>query len=49
MFVYFSKIYRDLEEDLYPHFNHFFGILMKQMDAVAYSGSSIPYPLSSIL
>ena len=32
--------FRDLEEDLYPHFHRLFGMLVKQVDAVAYSGSS---------
>ena len=31
---------RDLEEDLYPHFHRLFGMLIKQVDAVVYSGSS---------
>jgi hypothetical protein len=34
------NFYRDLQEDLYPHFHRFFGMLVKQVDAVAYSGSS---------
>lgn len=31
---------RDLQEDLYPHYHQLFGMLVKQVDTVAYSGNS---------
>lgn len=49
LFIFFERTFitlltfmnnRDLEEDLYPHFHRLFGMLVKHVDAVAYSGNS---------